>query len=409
MRMGGGLRFRLGRKPPLLRMDRKLVRFERLAERLTDLLEWIADLEEKQTGDYILDRQYIEARIDGTYDVARQILYDANVISESIVQETYEALDRLHGISSQMIRELELEARSSVPPGRVNNQEWEWVALERIRCQLGAAGPAGGEGAAGPGRQESLLGVAAEAHERAAFWVWKELFLPEEPALFAVSSPDADSVRLLVSLTQDAEQAVKEPDLAGTSPSAAKVLPVFWMRQLLEGFIEDAEAGQTHPFRIEPGRAPTQDLNRPADIRLCLSASMLLARFPPSVPIRLLLCALAPLDCDNLFYLFGAFCQPPSRDRILGPTFFQRRPSSFSSLYRSRASWTCCMRGLSPLKIGDHVRLLGRRLSKTIALSGRDISLTEDTELHELLGGLTLFMPAEREAENGRTVAGHGG
>lgn len=409
MRVGAGLRFRSGRKPPLLRMDRKLVRFERLAERLTDLLEWFADLEEKQTGEYILDRQYLEARIDGSYDLARQILYDANVIGESAMQEPYEALDRLHGVSSRMIRELELEARSSPPCGSMDNQEWEWIALERIRGQLGATGSPGGEQAAVPGRQECLLEVVAEAHDRATFWIWEKLFLPEEPALFAISSPDAGSVRLLVSLTQGAERTVKEPDLAGTSPSAAKVLPVFWARQLLEGFIEDAEAGQSRPLRIEPGRVASRDPDRPSDIRLCLSESMILVRFPPSVPVRLLLCSLAPLDCDNLFYLFGAFCQTQGLEEIGGLTFFQTRPSSFNCLFRSRASWTFCARGLAPLQIGDHVRLLGRRLSKTIALSGQDLSPAEDTELHELLGGLALFMPAEREAENGSTVAGHGG
>lgn len=409
MRIGAGLRFRSGKKPPLLRMDRKLVRFERLAERLTDLLEGFADLEEKQTGEYILDRQYIEARIDGTYDLARQILYDANVIGGSVSQEPYEALDRLHGISSQMIRDLEFEARSSLPIGRADNQEWEWVALERIRRQLGAAGPQGYEQAGDPGREECLLEIAAEAHDRAAFWIWKELFLPEEPAMFAVSSPDTDSVRLLVFLTQNAERTVKESTLAGTSPSAAKVLPVFWTRQLIEGLNEDAEARAAHPFRIEPGDAASLDPDRPTDIRLCLSESMILARFPPSMPVRLLLCSLAPLNRDNLFYLFGAFRQTRGWDGVAGPTFFQRRPASFSCLFRSRASWTCCTRGLSPLQIGDHVRWLGRRLSKTIAPSGQDISTTEENELHELLGGLTLFVPAEREAENGSTVAGHGG
>ncbi len=398
----------MGRRPPLLRIDRKLIRFERVAERLADLFECLSDLEEKQTGEYILDRQYIEARIDGTYDLARQILYDVNVICESAPEDAYEVLDRLHGISSRIVREMESEARSSLSPRAAEKPEWEWVALERIRRQLGAARPEAGPQSASPPSQESLLEIAAEAHARAALWVWKELFPPDEPSRFAISSPDRDCFRLLVFPTQNAEETVKEADLEGTSLLPTKDLPLYWTRQLIEGVFERAEAPPFRPLRIEAGNTASRHPGPPGDIRLCLSESMVLARFPPALPVRLLLCSLAPLDRDNLFYLFGVPLRAQA-DSLTGSPSFQRRPSCFTCLFQSRAAWTCCVRGLSPLQMGERVRLLGRMLSKGIILSGQVIFPTEDAEPHELLGGLSLFTPAETEAEYGSTPAGHGG
>lgn len=389
-------------------MERKLIRFERVAERLADLFEGFADLEEKQTGEYILDRQYIEARIDRTYDLARQILYDANVICESAPEEAYEALDRLHGISSRMVRDLEHEARSSLSPRTAENPEWEWLALERIRRQLGAVGPeAGSQGARSPSRG-SLLEVAAEAHERAALWVWKELFLPEEPPRFAIFSPGKDSFRLLVFLTQNAEGTVQEADREGTALLPTRGLPLFWTRQLIEGGLEGAEAEQFRPLRIEPANAASRDPDRPGDIPLSLTETTILARFPPVVPARLLLCSLAPLDRDNLFYLFGAPLQAQMDSLPRSPSY-QRRPSSFTCFFQSHATWTCCVRGLSPLQMGERIRLLGRRLSKGIVLPGQGIFPNEGTELLELLGGLSMVTPAETEAEHGSTSSGHGG
>lgn len=408
MRIGPAVRSWLGRKPPLLRMERKLIRFERVAERLADLLEWFADLEEKQTGKYILDRQYIEARIDGTYDLARQILYDANVICESAPEEAYEALDRLHGISSRMVRELEHEAHSSLSARTAENPEWEWLALERIRQQLGAAGPEGGPQWASAPSRGSLLEVAAEAHDRAAIWIWRELFLPEDPPRFEIFSPDRDSFRLLVFLTQNAEGTVQETDLDGTWLSPTRGLPLFWTRQLLEGILEGVETEKVRTLRIEPENAASRNPDRPGDIRLCLSEPMILVRFPPVVPVRLLLSSLAPLDRDNLFYLLSAPLQAQMGSFPRSPAY-QRKPSSFTCFFQSHASWTCCVRGLSPLQMGERIRLLGRRLSKGIVLSGQGIFPNECTELLELLGGLSVVTPAETEAEHGSTSAGHGG
>ncbi len=111
------------RSPSPIAIERKIIRFRRLVEQHGEILDLFADLKDKQSGEYILDRQYIEARLDRAYEGVRRILYDMQVLSDANRAEVYDQLDRLRSVSEKILRDAR-ERSGSTEPAPQGKMRW---------------------------------------------------------------------------------------------------------------------------------------------------------------------------------------------------------------------------------------------------------------------------------------------
>jgi hypothetical protein len=67
------------------------------------MLELLADLSEKQGGEFILDKQYLVALTNKLFDLADSIVYDLNVLTQQQYLNFYDRLDRLKKETKEMV------------------------------------------------------------------------------------------------------------------------------------------------------------------------------------------------------------------------------------------------------------------------------------------------------------------
>jgi len=80
--------------PPVTFMKRKYFRLQRLLRNYGKVLELLADISEKQGGEFVLDKQYLVALTNTLFDLADSIVYDLNVLTKQHHISFYDPLER---------------------------------------------------------------------------------------------------------------------------------------------------------------------------------------------------------------------------------------------------------------------------------------------------------------------------
>jgi hypothetical protein len=356
-----------------LETERRISRFQRLVEKHGELLDLFSDLEDKQTGEYILDRQYIEAQLDRAYEGGRRILYDMHVITGSDGGKGYEELDQIRGVSESILRERRLGGRTQ---GGLENREeidWEILALREIHRLLTGGGRAGGFArGAGSGSPDTLSDWLEWAHAGAARWMSDRLCpLSTAPAV-VLCDPGRQGGRIgvfpLGGLGRQREVLARCTERDPSLPDeSVDLLPLRYFLEGLRGSYGSVVAKSGHGVRA--GRkAADRFFDSP---HLYVGEGWVWVRFPPSWSLRLLWCSLSVEESENLFYLFGAPLGSGEGTDLLWTGADRTLFRSYVS-YLSDGSWICWASGFSWARGEERLRVLGHLFSEYLWGFGRD-------------------------------------
>jgi len=385
-------------------IERKILRFRRLVEQHGEVLDLFADLEDKQSGEYILDRQYIEARLDRAYEGVRRILYDMQVLSEANRAEVYDQLDRLRSVSEKILRDAEKDpGQPSGPPGE-DALDWETLALQALFQDLTRVA-ADGFGAASrtetePAPPESLTEWAGWGHRMAAQWIAEHLPSVSPAPVANLCDEETGELRVQVFVLggeRESEEALRRcfaPEPSGmTEPSS--LLP---LRAFLQGLQSPTDEDGKRRLRVE--YRGTQDAEkRVALLDLYAGADFLLLRLPSSLPLQLFWCSLSLQPNENLIYLSGTPFPSLFKQGALEPLSSERAPLH---AYRCGMAgrWMYWASHFSRAQGEERVRMLGHFLSHGTNAHGSETA-QEDMSKHiqeGLAGFLKQTAMAQREA-----------
>ena len=362
-------------------IERKIIRFRRLVEQHGEILDLFADLEDKQSGEYILDRQYIEARLDRAYEGVRRILYDMQVLSDASRPEVYDQLDRLRSVSEKILRDAEKDpGQPSGPPGE-DALDWETLALQALFRDLTRV-PAYGPGAASrtetePAPPESLTEWAGWGHLMAAQWIAEHLPGLSRTPFMNLWDEEAEGFRVQVFVlggvreTEDTLRRCLARETSGhTAPSS--LLP---LRTFLEGLCSQTDGTGTR--RLCPGERKKQNAGEDvADLRLYAGDDFLLLRLPPFLPLRLFWCSLSLQPSENLIYLYGTSFPFQFGQGTLEPFSSEKEP--FPSYRCGLAErWMYWASHFSRGQGEERVRMLGHSLAQGITDRGSGATQTD--------------------------------
>ncbi len=154
------------------------VRFRRLIRNLRELVELSEDATDKLGGEWILDRSYVATFVSRTLDLAREIVFDSNVLAGAPSAELHARLDAVRASLGRLMaarppavgEEPTPGPRASVGGGETaggaHPEEPEYRLLRaaiRLLALTGDTTPGRGSSPMGP----RLAEVVREAHERA--------------------------------------------------------------------------------------------------------------------------------------------------------------------------------------------------------------------------------------------------
>jgi hypothetical protein len=339
-----------------------------------EVLDLFSDLQEKQSGDYILDRQYIEAGLDRVYEGVRRILYDMRVISDSDSGEGYDQLDRLRSVSERILRDAHQGAHRQEGSSGEEDVDWETLALQMLfkdLTRVPAYGPPAVAGAeTGGAEPESLTEWAGWAHLKAAQWITDNL--PRVSPVPSMNVLDEGTEAFCVQVfvlggVREAEVAIRQ--CLAREPSvhtgATSLLP---LRYFLEGLRSPSDRMEARQLSL--GNTGKQEAaNRTAQLQIYAGEDFLLLRLPSSLPVQLFWCSLSVQQSENLIYLYG-MPHPSLYERLTsGPFSSEQEPfpahrcgiSGRWLYWASRFSWA---------QGEETVRMLGHSLAESTTACG---------------------------------------
>jgi hypothetical protein len=364
------MKWGLGRKKDSLRaleVDRRIVRFHRMVEQHRDLLDLFSDLKDKQSGEYILDRQYIEAQLDSAFEGGRRILYDMHVISGSKADTGYEELDRVRSRSEEILREHQAAKKGPAEWETEQEDDWEILALRKICDHLtgfqGHSVEIPDRIRAETPRPSTLVEWVGWAHVVAAQWMADRLpSLAVDPVrrqggilgnrFFLDVFPLGGMHRNRENLARCLEQG------SAVHEDALDLLPLCYFMEGLAPLREASSAAQApapHPDRSGSAE-PTEGLH------LHAGGGFLMLQLPPSLPLRLLLCSLSMHESENLFYLFGTASSSFS-NAVSCRMESEREPFPCYVSNTLSGTWMYWASGFSWAQGEEQLRVLGHLLS----------------------------------------------
>lgn len=359
-------------------IDRKLLRFRRLVERHGEVLDLFADLKEKQSGDYILDRQYIEANLDRAYEGVRQILYDTHVLADSQSGEGYDQLDRLRSVSEKILREASVYSDEERGLSGEEESDWETLALQALFKDLTRVSADGRNAKSrietGPPLPQSLQEWAGWGHLKAAQWITDNLpsvsvapttdLCGEETEAFCIRA-------FVVGGVSEAEDALRQCLAQG--PSVRTEVPSFLpLSYFLQGLRRTSNGAGGRQIRLaDPRKQGTGGGSDP--LQLYAGEGFLLLLLPSSLSVRLFCCSLSVHESENLLYLYGTphpslLEQLASGSSSAGEEAFPAHRCTISGVWMywaSRFSWA---------QGEERIRMLGGVLAECMTLCGSGAS-----------------------------------
>jgi len=375
-----------------IEIDRKVIRFRRLVEKHGEVLDLFGDLKDKQSGEYILDRQYIEARLDLVYEAVRRILYDMHVVSDADSAEGYDQLDRLRSVSEKILRDASRAPDQQSGSPEEDELDWETLALQALFQDLTRV-PVYGPGAlcrteTEPAPPESLTEWAGWGHVKAAQWIAEHLPRVSPPPFTNLRVEETECVRVQVFVLGGVRETgdtlrqclAREPS-GHTAPSS--LLP---LRTILEGLCNRTDGNR--PTRLCTEKGTKQKAGGDVtQLQIYTGDDFLLLRLPPFLPLRLFWCSLSLQPNENLIYLYGA----PF------PSLFGQGPlAPFSSEKEPFPSYRCGIAGrwmywashFSWAQGEERVRMLGHALAQGMTAGGSGATQKEVNErLQEGIAG----------------------
>ena len=375
-------------------IDRKVIRFRRLVEQHGEVLDLFADLQDKQSGDYILDGHYIEAGLDRVYEGVRRILYDMRVISDSDSGEGYDQLDRLRSVSERILRDAHQGGDRQEGSSGEEELDWETLALQMLfkdLTRVQAYGPRAVTGTeTGLAAPESLTEWAGWAHLKAAQWITDNLprVSPAPSMNVFDEGTEAFSVRVFVlGGVREAEVAIRQclAQEPAVHTGATSLLP---LRYFLEGLRSPSDGMEARQLSL--GNTGKQEAGkRTAQLQIYAGEDFLLLRLPSSLPVRLFWCSLSVEQSENLIYLYGMPHPPLFEQLTSGPFSSEQEPfpahrcgiSGRWMYWASRFSWG---------QGEERVRMLGHSLAESTTVRGS--GTTGEDVSRCLRAGITNFL-----------------
>ena len=366
------LALKKGSSPPLA-LDRKITRFQRLVENHAEILDLLSDLKDKQSGEYILDRQYVEAQLDRAYEGVRRILYDMHVICDSASGEGFSELDSLRCVSEEILKDPWKEGHEQSEFNGEGDPDWEFVALQAIYKDLTRmqASGAASEASGGTGQMvpQSLAEWAGWAHTRAAQWIAGNLPSNSTKASATLCDPETKffciQVYALGSI-REAEEALRQYLKKETTghPPINSLEPLCY---LLEG-LHRSPATKSRELRLaDPGKEPPSGYA--VRVQLYTGEGFLMLRLPSFLPLRLFWCSLSVADTENLFYLFGTSSLFYQNGTSSNPACSEKVPYSvYRSSIRS-GTWMYWAAQFNWAQGEERIRVLGHSLEEFLRLS----------------------------------------
>jgi hypothetical protein len=146
------------------------VRFRRLVRNLRGLQDLSEDAADKLGGEWILDRSYVAALVAQALDRAREVVFDAAVLTASSSSELYARLDAVRGVFARLMATPPTVLPCAEGPGGerakdAHLQEPEYRLLHGAMQRLALADEAMSR--PGDSREPRLAEVVREAHEGA--------------------------------------------------------------------------------------------------------------------------------------------------------------------------------------------------------------------------------------------------
>ena len=363
------------RPPAPIVIDRKIIRFRRLVEQHGEVLDTFADLKEKQSGEYILDRRYIEARLDRAYEGIRRILYDMHVISESNSAEGYDDLDRLRAVSEKILKDAREASKQQAPrPSAEEGTEWETLALQALFQDLTRAPVYGTGSASGASTAlaapESLTEWAGWAHLKAAQWLTDHLPSISPAPLATLVDQETGLYSLQVFVLgglRDAEATISD-SLTRKHPDQTDPTSLLPLRVFLEGLNSSPDGASTQQFRLEKGNTERPG-GQMTQLQLYAGEDFLLLRLPPFLPLRLFCCALGMEPDGQRLYLCGTSFSPLFNQGSREPFLVEKQPfPAYRCLFAGR--WLSWASHFSWAQGEERIRMLGHALAAGMTVHG---------------------------------------
>jgi hypothetical protein len=354
-------------------IDRKVIRFRRLVEQHGAILDLFADLQDKQSGEYILDRQYIEARLDRAYEGVRRILYDMHVVSDSGGAEGYDDLDRLRAASEKIFRDASEDPVRLEHSAEAEAEDWETLALQSLFQDLTRV-PSFGVGTQ-PGTEQglpkpgSLTEWAGWGHLKAVQWITDHLpRVSEAPSTSLATEEEGCRVQIfLLGGARDTED--KLARCPGTEVASlwkgSSLLP---LRTFLEGLLNPTEGQAAR--RMAPEKGNKRDSREPAaQLHLYAGEDFLLLRLPDTLPLRLFWCSLSLQPSENMIYLYGTHVPSVVEQGSFPPVSSEKEPFP---VYRCHIAghWMYWASQFSWAQGEERVRMLGDALAAGMTALG---------------------------------------
>jgi hypothetical protein len=375
-------------------IDRKVIRFRRLVEQHGEVLDLFADLKEKQSEDYILDGQYIEAGLDRAYEGVRRILYDMHVISDSDSGEGYDQLDRLRSASEKILKEARNGARRKDGSPGEEEQDWETIALKTLFQDLTRVPSYGRPNVTGVETAvpapESVTEWAGWAHLKAAQWMTDNLsHLSPVPAMKVLDvGTKAFCFQVLVlGGVREAEVAIRQ--CLGQEPAVkAGVTSLLPLRYFLEGLCSPSDGREARQLSLV-SKGKQKAGKGEAPLQIYTGEDFLLLQLASSLPVQLFWCSLSVHQSENLIYLYGMPHPALFEKLVSGPFSSEQEPfpahrcgiSGRWMYWASRFSWA---------QGEERIRMLGHSLSESMTDHGSETTREDVTKY--LHAGITRFV-----------------
>jgi len=378
-------------------MDRKVIRFRRIVEKHGEVLDLFADLKDKQSGEYILDRQYIEASLDRGYEGVRRVLYDMHVISGSQGAEGYDQLDRLRSLSEKILQDHQKLTDQKEASSREEGPDWETLALQELfrdltRVPDHSADDGKGKPDATPAEAvpESLAEWVGRAHLKAARWMIDNLPRVSPAPTLVLLDEEEETFRIQIFLLggESRAEGPLEQCLARDGPVRTGLHLFFPLRYFLEGF-RDPPDGRS-AWQLRPAnKDKKKDMDQEAQLQLYASEEFLLLRLPSSLPVRLFGCSLSVQQRENLIYLHGEPFPSPRE---------QRSTECFSSETVPFPAHRCTLDGrwmywalrFSWAQGEERIRMFGQSLARSMRIPGN--GATQEDVGKSLQEGMSVFL-----------------